>query len=350
MKKIIGLASLIIFLFMHGISQAQKKGVNWAPDGLAYYQYKSGQILRIDPKTSAETVVVKAEQLQPSGSGKSLVPQSFDFYGNQQVLIFTNTARVWRYQTRGDYWVLNLANNQLRKLGKGLPDQSLMFAKFSPDGRQVAYVSEHNLFTEDVSSGIIRKLTTDGSRKLINGTFDWVYEEEFNCRDGFRWSPDGREIAFWQIDATRIRDFYMINNTDSVYSRIIPVEYPKVGEAPSPAKIGVVNLANAFVRWMKIDGDPSQHYLTRMEWSAPGELIVQQLDRRQQESRLIYCSSKDGNSRTFWAENDDAWIDLNTDNPMGWYWINNGEDFLWVSEKDGWRHVYKISRDGKNVT
>jgi len=350
MKKIIGFAAFILLLLVHGISQAQKKGVNWAPDGLSYYQYKSGQILRVDPKTSAETVLVKAEQLQPTGSDKSLVPQSFDFYGSQQVLIFTNTARVWRYHTRGDYWVLNLANNQLRKLGKGLPEQSLMFAKFSPDGKQVAYVSEHNIFTEDVSTGIIRKLTTDGNRKLINGTFDWVYEEEFNCRDGFRWSPDGREIAFWQIDATRIRDFYMINNTDSVYSRIIPVEYPKVGEAPSPARIGVVNLANAFVRWMKIDGDPSQHYLTRMEWTAPGELIVQQLDRRQQESRLIYCNSKDGSSRTFWAENDDAWVDLNTDNPVGWYWINGGEDFLWVSEKDGWRHVYKISRDGKSVT
>jgi dipeptidyl-peptidase-4 len=131
---------------------------------------------------------------------------------------------------------------------------------------------------------------------------------------------------------------------------VIPVEYPKVGEAPSPARIGVVNLSNSFTRWMKIDGDPAQHYITRMEWSDVNELVVQQLDRKQQESRLIYCNATDGNTRTFWAENDDAWVDLNTDNPVGWNWINNKQEFLWISEKDGWRHIYKISRDGKVTT
>ena len=229
-----------------------------------------------------------------------------------------------------------------------------MFAKFSPDGKQVAYVSEHNLFAEDVNSGISRRLTNDGSRKMINGTFDWVYEEEFGCRDGFRWSPDGKQIAFWQVDATKIRDYYMLNTTDSVYSKVIPVEYPKTGDAPSPVKIGVVSLSNGAIRWMKIDGDPQQNYLPRMEWSGNNELIVQQLDRRQQESKLIYCNSNDGNCRTFWAENDEAWVDLNAaepgGDPSGWFWVNKRQDFLWVSEKDGWRHIYKISKDGKTVS
>ena len=238
---------------------AQDRKIIWAPDGLSYSYLKNGQVVIVDPKTESETTLISKEQLTAPGASTPLIPQSYEFYGNQRVLIFTNTARVWRYKTRGDYWVLNLANNELRQVGKGLPAQSLMFAKFSPDGKQVAYVSEHNLFTEDLATGIVRKLTTDGSRKLINGTFDWVYEEEFNCRDGFRWSPDSRSIAFWQVDATKIRDFYMVNNTDSVYSRVIPVEYPKVGFAPSPARIGVVNLSNAFVRWMRIEGDPSQH-------------------------------------------------------------------------------------------
>jgi dipeptidyl-peptidase-4 len=87
-----------------------------------------------------------------------------------------------------------------------------------------------------------------------------------------------------------------------------------------------------------------------MEWSGNNELIVQQLDRKQKESKLIYCKTTDGSSTTFWAENDDAWVDLNTDNPVGWNWINKGQEFLWVSEKDGWRHIYKISRDGKTVS
>ena len=342
---------LIIVLFVSsGLVQAQQRRINWTADGLAYTKLKEGNIVRVDPKTEAETVMVTKAQLTPAGEA-SIMPQSYDYStDNSKLLLFTNTAKVWRYKTRGDYWVLDIAGNQLKKLGKGLPSQSLMFAKFSPDGKQVAYVSEHNIFMEDISSGLIRKLTNDGTRKLINGTFDWVYEEEFGCRDGFRWSPDGSQIAFWQADANKIRDYYMINTTDSVYSKIIPVEYPKVGEAPSPVRIGVIALANGFIRWMNIDGDPQQHYITRMEWSGSNELVIQQLDRKQQESKLIYCNSRDGSSRTFWAENDDAWVDMNTGNPVGWNWINKGQDFIWVSEKDGWRHIYKISRDGKTAT
>ena len=342
--------TLLIFFFAISFCSAQEHGTNWTPDGLGYYEFKGGGIIKVDPKTEAETPVITKEALTPSGASQPLRVQSFDYSADKaKVLLFANTAKVWRYNTRGDYWVMNIAAGRLTQLGKGLPSQSLMFAKFSPDSKYVAYVSEHNLYSEDIASGVIKKLTTDGTRKLINGTFDWVYEEEFNCRDGFRWSPDSKQIAYWQIDATKIRDYYMINTTDSVYSHVIPVEYPKVGESPSPAYINVVDM-NGIIRKMNIEGDPQQHYLTRMEWSGPNELIVQQLDRKQQESKLIYCKTSDGSSATFWAENDDAWVDLNTDNPMGWNWVNQGKDFLWISEKDGWRHIYKISRDGKNVT
>ncbi|MEO6670124.1 MAG: S9 family peptidase [Ferruginibacter sp.] len=349
---------LYIFLLIGFIEFVQAQpgaGINWTADGLAYTKIKEGNIVRVDPKTDAETILIKKEQLTPAGASKALWPQSYSYSSdNSKVLIFTNTAKVWRYKTRGDYWILNTATGELHQVGKTAASQSLMFAKFSPDGKQVAYVSDHNIFSEDVNSGISRRLTDDGSRKLINGTFDWVYEEEFGCRDGFRWSPDSRQIAYWQVDASRIRDYYMLNTTDSVYSKVIPVEYPKTGDAPSSVKIGVVSLSNGATKWMKIEGDPQQNYLPRMEWSGPNELIVQQLDRRQQESKLIYCNATDGNSRTFWAENDEAWVDLNADevggDPSGWKWVNKGEDFLWVSEKDGWRHIYKISRDGKTIS
>ncbi|MBS1510514.1 MAG: S9 family peptidase [Bacteroidetes bacterium] len=347
------LALSVLFICLFQFMGAQRR-VNWTPDGNAYTKVKDGGIVKVDPKTDAEMVLVKKDALTPAG-GKALSMQSYAFtndYG--KVLIFTNTAKVWRLNTRGDYWVLDIAGNKLMQLGKGLPSQSLMFAKFSPDGSKVAYVSEHNLFVEELSSGAIKKLTTDGTRKFINGTFDWVYEEEFGCRDGFRWSPDGSRLAYWQVDATKIRDYYMLNTTDSNYSRIIPVEYPKVGEAPSPVRIGVVDISSGSTRWMQIDGDPRQHYLPRMEWSGTNELVVQQLDRKQQESKLIYCNTTDGSARTFWAENDDAWVDLNSADifgePGGISFINKGADFLWVSEKDGWRHIYKISRDGKTET
>lgn len=342
--------AFFLFFFLSNFIFAQERGINWAPDGLGYYEFKNGSIIKIDAKTEGETVVVAKEVLIPNGSTAPLKVKSFDYSNDKaKILLFTNTAKVWRYNTKGDYWVMNTASNKLVQLGKGLALQSLMFAKFSPDSKFVAYVSESNIYSEDIVTGQIKKLTQDGTRRLINGTFDWVYEEEFNCRDGFRWSPDSKQIAFWQIDARKIRDYYMINMTDSVYSRIIPVEYPKVGESPSPAFINVVNLAGGQIRRMNIDGDPQQHYITRMEWSGQNELIVQQLDRKQQESKLIYCKVSDGTTSTFWAENDDAWVDLNTDNPVGWNWINQGKEFLWISEKDGWRHIYKISRDGKKV-
>lgn len=341
----------IVLVFVAASSFAQERGVNWTADGLAYVKFKEGNIIRVDPKTENETIVVKKESLIPAGASSPLKVQSFDYSADKsKILLFANTAKVWRYNTRGDYYILNTANNSLRKLGADLPSQSLMFAKFSPDSKSVAYVSDHNIYSEDVTSGVAKKLTNDGTRKLINGTFDWVYEEEFNCRDGFRWSPDSRQIAYWQIDATKIRDYYMLNTTDSVYSHVVPVEYPKVGEDPSAAYIQVVTLAGGQIRRMNIDGDPRQHYITRMEWSGPNELIIQQLDRKQQESKLMYCKTTDGSSTTFWAENDEAWVDLNTDDPKGWNWVNQGKDFLWVSEKDDWRHIYKISRDGKTIT
>ena len=344
------IAISLLFIFSAQTLFAQRGPINWMADGNAYTKIKEGSIVKVDPKTDAETILIKKEQLTPAG-GKALQVQSYTFStDNKKLLLFANTVKVWRLNTKGDYWVLDIASGKLTQLGKGRPVQSLMFAKFSPDAKKAAYVSEHNLFVEDVSSNNIKKMTNDGTRKLINGTFDWVYEEEFGCRDGFRWSPDGSKIAFWQVDATKIRDYFMLNTTDSNYSKIIPVEYPKVGEAPSPVKIGVTDISSGIIRWMKIEGDPQQHYLPRMEWSGSNELIVQQLDRKQQESKLMYCNTTDGNTNTFWAENDDAWVDLNANDPAGWNWINKGQDFIWISEKDNWRHIYKISHDGKTET
>ncbi len=343
---------VILFLCTTQLAFAQGRGkINWTVDGNAYTTIIEGSIVKVDPKTNTEVIIVRKEQLTVPGSANALTPQSYMFNNNNtRLLVFTNTAKVWRYNTRGDYWILDIIANKLKQLGKNLSAQSLMFAKFSPDGRKCAYVSDHNLYVEEINTGVITKLTRDGSRKLINGTFDWVYEEEFGCRDGFRWSPDGSKIAFWQVDATKIRDYFMLNTTDSNYSQVIPVEYPKVGESPSPVRIGVVSVDNGIIRWMDIEGDPQQNYLPRMEWSGLNELVVQQLDRKQQESKLKYCNTSDGSSRTFWAENNDTWIDLNADDPGGWNWVNNGQDFIWISEKDGWRHIYKISRDGRTET
>ncbi|MDA3616547.1 S9 family peptidase [Polluticaenibacter yanchengensis] len=329
--------------------------IKWVSDGKSYYSQSNGDLTKIDLPGFTTNVMVKAAQLTPQGQSKPLTVKDFKISSDGKLaLIYTNSKRVWRRETRGDYWILNLESNSLKQLGKSLPESSLMFAKISPDNKSVAYVSKHNIYVEDIATNTIRQLTTDGTDRLINGTFDWVYEEEFDCRDGFRWSDDSKSIAYWQIDARQIRNFYMINNTDSVYSYIIPVEYPKVGEDPSPCKVGVVNVATAKTTWMDVPGDSRQHYIPRMEWAAnSSEIVLEQLNRKQNQSKVFICNAQTGVASQVYTETSNAWIDVKhrwSDDPEGWEWINNGKEFLWVSEKDGWRHLYRISRDGKKET
>lgn len=326
----------------------------WLDGGASYTTLEKNMtaggrdIVKFDTKSGAREVLVSAEALVPADGEK---PLSIDNYiwspDHSKVMIFTNTARVWRENTRGDYWVLTLLDGKLQKLGGAEAKPStLMFAKFSPQGDRVLYLRDNNLYIEYLTDGKIVTLTTDGTRSIINGTFDWVYEEELSCRDGFRWSPDGEHVAYWQLDASVQRDFYMINNTDSLYSHIIPVQYPKVGEKNSSARIGVVSALGGKTTWMKIEGDPAEHYLARMEWAAGSEaLIVQQLNREQNVNKVMLCDKQNGSVRTVLTEHDDTWVDVLDD----MYWLKQGKYFTWTSERDGWRHLYRISRDGKEM-
>ncbi|BAV08608.1 dipeptidyl peptidase IV [Filimonas lacunae] len=325
---------------------------HWTAAGNSYYEVEAGNVVLYTLPSFTKQVVVDNSKLIPAGKSVALDVQDFTFSADgKKMLIYTNSKKVWRRNTRGDYWVLDIASGELHQLGKDKASSSLMFAKFSPDGLQVAYVSLHNLYTEEVKSGTIKALTTDGTDRMINGTFDWVYEEEFDCRDGFRWSPDSKHIAYWQIDARQIRNYLMLNTTDSIYSFNVPVEYPKVGEAPSPCKVGVVDVATAATQWMQVPGDNRQHYIPRMEWAYNStELILQQLNRKQNESKIFICNSATGDARGIYQETDNAWIDIKarwSEEPTGWEWLHDGKDFLWVSEKDGYRHIYLVSRDGK---
>ncbi len=349
MLRIIFASLLLVFS-----SLLLAQGIQWAPAGHSYYAVENGEIVQYNlPELSKQTIASRAQLTPPDASGPPAV-ESFQLSADgRKLLLYANSKRVWRYNTRGDYWTLDLASGRLVQLGKGRPESSLMFAKFSPDGTKAAYVSERNLYVEDLATGKITQLTeTGGTPKLINGTFDWVYEEEFDCRDGFRWSPDSKRIAYWQIDANQIRDFYMINTTDSIYAFTVPVEYPKVGEAPSPYKIGVVDIQSKKTKWMLTPGDPRQTYLPRMEWLPNGnQLMLQQLNRKQNQNTLLLCDSKTGACTAAYQETDEAWIDLQGGEMTDYFqWIESGKAFLWAGEKDGRRHIYRISRDGKEET
>lgn len=327
--------------------------LRWMKDNKSYstLEYnttaKGNDIVRYDVESGTKTILVNASQLIPAGTGKPLSVDDYTWSAdNSKLLIFTNTRKVWRYNTRGDYWVLNLASGKLKQLAKGLEAATLMFAKFSPDGGRVAYVSKLNIYVEDLATGRITSLTKDGGGSIINGTFDWVYEEELDDRDGFRWSPDGKYIAYWQSDTKGVGTFYMINNTDSNYSVPIPLPYPKAGTANSAVKVGVVAATGGKTKWFAIPGDPRNNYLARMEY-IPGseEVMIQQLNRLQNTNIVWVGNIKTMALKNILTDKDSAFLDIH-DNIV---WLDNNRSFTWTSEKDGWEHLYKVSRDGKQM-
>jgi dipeptidyl-peptidase-4 len=351
--KFLSLTIIIVYLSVSVFGQS-KEDIHWSTSGNSFYDVELGSLYEYMLPSFEKKKIVDSMHLIPKGQNRALQVKSFSFSEDgKTVLIYTNSKKVWRRETRGDYWALNVSNKRLKQLGKGRPASSLMFAKISPDGTKAAYVSEHNIFVEDLATNKIVQLTKDGTTRLINGTFDWAYEEEFDCRDGFRWSPDSKYIAYWQIDATKIKNFLLLNNTDSLYSFSIPIEYPKVGQNPSPAKVGVVNITTTKTTWMNLPGDAVQHYIPRMEWAANNsQLILERLNRKQNEAKIFLCNIATGASNAIYSETDKAWIDVKSrwsDDPAGWEWINGGKEFLWVSEKDGWRHIYRLGRDGSET-
>lgn len=309
---------------------------------------KIKEIIRYAIPSGERAVLVTAEQLRPKDADQPLIIKDYNWSPDKtRLLIFSNSKRVWRVHSRGDYWVLDLTTNRLTKLGGDAPPSSLMFAKFSPDNQSVAYVRQNNLYVEDISSGAIRQLTHDGTDQIINGTSDWAYEEEFKLRDGFRWSPDGHFLAYWQFDTGGIQTFYLINNTGSLYPRLIPLPYPKVSTTNAAARVGVVSAAGGDTIWFDMPGDPRQHYVPKMEWAAGSEqVIIQQLNRLQNQNKVLLGNAANGSTQLILIETDDAWVDLNHDLK----WLNDGSAFTWLSERDGWRHLYRVSRDGQEMT
>lgn len=341
----------------------------WQVDGSGYLALepspgKKGpmDIVRYDAISGQRIVKVSAEKLTPPGASQPLTVEDFSLTSDEQkVLIFTNTARVWRSNTRGDYWVLDLTAGSLRKLGGAdVKPSSLMFAKFSPDGGRVGYVRDNNIFVENLSADSkITQLTNDGSRYIVNGTFDWVYEEELFCRDGFRWSPDSKQIAYWQLNSEGVKEMQLINNTSALYPVVTAFPYPKAGETNSAARVGVISANGGPTRWFDIAGDPRNNYLPRMEWAANSEeVIIQQLNRLQNTNIVMLGDVRTGKVRPVLTEKDDTWVDIAWGD-IDWdktglargdvEWIDNGARFLWASERDGWRHIYSVSRDGREV-
>jgi dipeptidyl-peptidase-4 len=298
-----------------------------------------------DVASDEKEILVPAHRFIPQDSESPLSIESYAFSDDEsKLLIFTNSKRVWRTRSRGDYWVLDIAAGELKRLGGDAPSSTLMFATFSPDGSRVAFVRQNNLYVQDVRDLRITPLTSDGSSQVINGTFDWVYEEELGLRNGFRWSPDGKYLAYWQVNTEGVRDFLLINNTNGLYSQVQAIPYPKAGDTNSSVRVGVVRAEGGATNWLSVPGDPREHYIAHMDWAGnSNQLLLQQFNRLQNLNRLLLADVPSGEIRTVHAENDEAWVENSNTHP---YWFDDHQKLVWLSERDGWQHAYAVSRTG----
>ncbi|SEL19805.1 dipeptidyl-peptidase-4 [Colwellia chukchiensis] len=336
--------------------------IRWLADGSGYtaveksrpiaaksdQTHSAEDIVFYHPQTLARTVLIAAEQLIPEGSTEPLAIDNYLWSNDRsQLLIYTNSKKVWRSNSRGDYWLLKLKTRKLTRLGgENVKDSSLMFAKFSPDGNRVAYVFDNNIYVESLSNHSIKQVTSNASEGIINGLFDWVYEEEFSIRDGFRWSPDGNSIAYWQLDTRGSKDFIMINNTDALYPSLTRFPYPKVGEQNALAKIGIVDLATAKTTWAKLPNNSRDMYVPRMNWSGnSSQVLIQHVNRKQDTNHLYLTDIKTGQVSLVLTEQEENFLDFYDDAQ----WLTNGNHFIWKSERSGWRHIYKVARDGTSM-
>jgi dipeptidyl-peptidase-4 len=320
----------------------------WREDGTHYTTLEPSKdvaggtdIIQYSAADGSRKVLVSAQSLLPTPSSKPLPIEDYSWSGDgKHLLIFTNGQKVWRANTRGDFWVLDIAAGKIHRVGASTEPATLMFAKFSPDGSRVAYVHAGDLYVEPTAGGAATRLTSDATRTLVNGMTDWVYEEELKLRDGFRWSPDSKHIAFWQFDMSGVRDFTLINDTDSLYPVTKLIQYPKAGTTNSAVRVGVIDAAGGPVVWTKLEGDPRENYVPWMEWAGPSDVVIQRMNRLQNTDNLLLANVATGDTHLLFAEKDSTWVNVVQD----FDWLDGGKKFLWTSERDGWRHAYVGSR------
>lgn len=330
---------------------ASVPATRWLDDGAGYTTLEKSQqrpgksIVRYHPETGQRTVLVSAQQLTPKNQTKALTIADYQWSSDaSKLLIFTNTKRSWRTHTLGDYWVLDRISNELFKLGGNAPASSLQFAKFDPQGERVAYVQHNNIYVQSLSSKSIAQLTFDGGPQTINGTFDWVNEEEFGLRDGFRWSPDGQQIAYWQVDTSDVPVFTMIDNVSELYPTLSHFPYPKVGETNSALRVGVMPANGGDTTWVQLPGDPRQHYIVRMDWAGNNDnLLIQHMNRAQNTLNVFLADSTSGTTQRVIQEKSNAWVEQVDDVRF----FRNGQSFTWQSERSGYRHLYRYDADAE---
>jgi len=316
--------------------------IRWLRDGHSFLDVRpdsggGSRVVRVDVATGATEVLVPGSALVDAGGRRVAIEDVAIAPDESALLLFHDTVRLWRTNTRGQYSIVDLATHQVTPLSRAPGLQ--MFAAFSPDGKSIAFARDHDLWVVDRASGAERRLTTDGSTEIINGTTDWVYEEELGLRDGFRWSPDSRRLAYWRFDQSTIPP-YPLEDDSTTDPKILSLRYPVAGAPNSRVRVGVLDVASTATRWLDVGGDTGV-YVARMDWNGPDSLVVERLPRSQNRLDLLMVSAASGASRPIASDSDAAYVSV-----VEPIWIDHGKQFLLTSDRSGWHAVDLFARDG----
>lgn len=306
------------------------------PDSINAYSYKTGELVE---------VIVTAQELIPQGDTVPKQMNSYSFSADESKMLFaTDTEPIYRRSSRSDYWVFDRDTRQLMQLS---PNGKQRLADFSPDGEMVAFVRENNIYLKNLTSGDERQITHDGKdRYIINGTTDWVYEEEFAITKGFHWSPDGKKIAFMRFDESEVKEWWL-----TIYGELYPehhrYKYPKAGEDNSVVTIHVYDLETGVTTTMDV-GEETDQYIPRIQWTAdPQTLAILRLNRLQNKLEILLSDASTGESKVIYTEENKYYIeDGNFDD---FIFLANGREFILRSEKDGFNHIYLYDTEGRQV-
>ncbi len=317
------------------------RGVNSLKNGKEYTMIKKGSIVVYDYKSGDSiTTLVNKNDLIVKDSGNPIRIGSYSMNSDEnKFLLPTESESIYRHSSKANYYIWDVKTKELTQLSKG-GKQSL--ADFSPQSDKVAFVRENDIFIVNLITGEEKQITTDGQKNhIINGTCDWVYEEEFGFTKGFNWSPDGKKIAYYRFDESKVKE-YTLEYYGELYPKWETYKYPKAGEDNSTVEIFVYNLESGVATRMNV-GEETDQYIPRIKWTKdPNVLSIQRLNRLQNHLDILLADAIDGNSHIMYSEENDYYIDI-TDNLT---FLSNNKEFLITSEKDGYNHIYLYNMDG----
>ncbi|RMD92545.1 MAG: S9 family peptidase, partial [Calditrichaeota bacterium] len=316
------------------------QGVHWSKSGKYFYyierdkETRTRNFMKYDIATGKRSLFLAGKDIKLPGKEEPFRFQHAIWSPDESHLLFTETLPARRIKTGGNFYLFDIQTKKLKQLTN--TDQKQVNVQFSPDGKAIAFVRNNNLFYMDLESGEEKQLTFDGQEHVLNGHFDWVYEEEFSIIVGWQWSPDGHYIAYWHLDERRVPEFNIVQY-DSLHLNWNRMRYPKAGDPNSIVKIGVVDVRTGKNIWMDI-GKNDDIYIPRIKWFPTGDrLAILRLNRLQNKGEILVGDIKTGHTEIIFTESDSAWLEVENQFVI---FVNKGKQFLWTSERDGFNHIY----------